>query len=167
MPYTWFRGNLVKRWVTPQGDAKRGYFRDRLVFVKEYVINITNSDHNFNPAYLYQWMLNYIGNWNNKDNVIKIVVHPGVQLVSYDPTVFCMGFIPEMVGNTINIENHGYILGRGGSGGQAKRVLNNQTGLYEIVPGPGVNGADGIQINGPWVNIWNYGIIGGGGGGGR
>lgn len=84
--------------------------------------------------------------------------------MSYDVSVPCMWFGGAMAGNTFIIENYGYILGRGGSGGQATRVIINAVPV--ISGGPGSNGADGVIVDGGSVSIINYGIIGGGGGGG-
>ena len=153
MPNTWFRGGLVKRWYTSGGDARRGYFRNGLVFVREYEIHITGSDHNFQANNLLQWMVNYIGSWGSKDNTFRIVVHPGVQLVSAGTGQSCMWFGGDLWGNTFLLDNYGYILGRGGNGGNSN--------------GNGYNGGNAIEgTTGCTLIINNRGVIGSGGGGG-
>lgn len=120
---------------------------------KVYVVNLTASDHNFDTARLHQLMLNSAGGtWPTNPNTLwKIIVGAGVQLASQSTSSACMWFGGAIKGKVI-VENHGYIIGRGGS---------------SAYRGSGYSGGQAIYRE-PHVTleIINYGVIGGGGGGG-
>lgn len=72
----------------------------------------------------------------------------------------------------INVENNGYIVGRGGNGGAGGFIVallgagaGSFSTLSEIQGGNGQDGGDAFELNHD-VNLTNNGVIGGGGGGG-
>lgn len=127
---------------------------------KEIRVDITWGDHDFNTNNLHTWMLNAAGGaWPGDHAVWRIVVHGGMQLVSYSKDQPCMWFGGAIRGRVI-IENHGWIWGRGGNGGYVSG--GHESGAVDGTPG-------GIAIYREGhitLEIINYGIISGGGGGG-
>ncbi|WP_114153125.1 hypothetical protein [Chromobacterium haemolyticum] len=125
----------------------------------EVLIELSASDHNFNTSTLHQLMVNAIGgDWGKKGNTFRIRVKPGVQLVSANTTNACFWFGGGVIGNTVIVENHGYILGRGGAGG----IIPNPGGQNPGSPG----GVAILSDGGVALVIDNAGVIAGGGGGG-
>lgn len=125
-----------------------------------FIINITDSNHDFDANNLVNAMTATCGgNWVGAK--FKIVVHANVELASKSGEYQCMWFGGMMNEcESIIIENHGYILGRGGDGG----VGGDR---YKPVGFPGSPGKVGIVVDdGVKLTIDNYGSIGGGGGGG-
>lgn len=123
------------------------------------IVNLTGSDHNFNTNNLHQWMVSAAGGSWPDYAVWKIVVHGGVQLVSYSAGQPCMWFGGAIKGKVV-IENHGHIFGRGGSGGNvpsadASAAQGGSAGGHAIVREPHIT-----------LEVINSGIIAGGGGGG-
>lgn len=137
------------------GLAGAGWMSEMAGKTRTIIVNLTGSDHNFNTANLHQWMVNAAGGAWPANAVWRIIVGSGVQLVSYSTGSACMWFGGAINGKVV-IENHGYILGRGGNGGQGYR-------------GSTQGGAGGSAIyreSKITLEIINYGVIGGGGGGG-
>lgn len=91
--------------------------------------------------------------WNGID-IVNVTVTINENIVVYsDNTAIPALSIPNTIpdGSTININNNGYIIGMGGSGGGNS---NNATA-----------GGPALQTSKP-INVTNNGTIGGGGGGG-
>ena len=90
-----------------------------------------------------------------------ITVNSGVYVWSDNISVpaFNTGYIAP--GSTISIINNGYIIGRGGDGGNS-----NVVDTYNVTPPAAQTGGNAINLNYP-VSITNNSYIAGGGGGGR
>lgn len=119
-----------------------------------FIITIANSNHIFDPNGLVSAMAlacNHV--WASAK--FRIIIQPGVQLVCASSTNFCMWFGGAMqFCDSIVLENHGWILGRGGNGG-------------DVAEHSGRGGGAGIYVGeGVTLTIDNRGIISGGGGGG-
>lgn len=125
----------------------------------EILVNITGSNHNFDTGTLHSWMVSAAGgSWPANANW-RIVVGSGVQLVAKDTGSQVMWFGGGINGKVI-IENHGYILGRGGNGGP---VTCADAGCAQGGGGGGHAIYREAKIT---LDIRNYGVISGGGGGG-
>jgi hypothetical protein len=100
---------------------------------------------------------------------INILVNKGVIIESSSPGVPAMDLSGLISGCTVNLINNGYILGRGGDGGDG--AWANYPGSGSTVQAAGVATAGTMAIKGPGsgctFNITNAnGFIWGGGGGG-
>lgn len=98
--------------------------------------------------------------WNGRSKIaIEFIVDPNVKIGSSLTTkaAIVTGNLPE--GSEVYIINHGYIVGRGGTGGYG--VTNTSPALG----GAGGNGGDAIKTD-VLMYIDNKGTIAGGGGGG-
>ncbi|WP_199052955.1 hypothetical protein [Aquitalea sp. ASV15] len=159
MPKTFIDGRELKRWWLDGREVSRGYLDGRLVFQKETVIRISDHHHGITA----QWMVDRIqgayGGAPPAGASIRLVVESGIQLVAINVSE-CL----RLDGSWWNgvfascqliIENHGFILGRGGQGG------NTGPGWQEA----GLPGGNGIVSHGVPLLVANYGVIGGGGGG--
>lgn len=113
------------------------------------------------------------------DTVVNVTVTTGTVLGSLDTATPAVTLGDWPAGVTINLYNHGWIVGRGGVGGRGPTwslVVLAATfggGLSGSLKGlAGTDGGDGglaFDANFPaaiTVNLYNYGVIGGGGGGG-
>lgn len=128
----------------------------------EILVDVTATNHNFNPGDLHAMMLAAAGGSWPTGTTFIITIHQGVQLVSMNETTACIwlgGAIAQ--NNLIRIINHGHILGRGGRGNGAE---SNGRVRWGSPGGPAIicDAAGGVMN----VEIANYGVIGGGGGGG-
>lgn len=123
------------------------------------IVNIANSDHNFNTVNLHNAMISAAGGAWPPQAVWRIIVHAGVQLVSYSTNESCMWFGGAIRGKVV-IENSGHIFGRGGAGGNVPSADPSAT------QGGSSGGAAIAREPHITLEIKNYGIIAGGGGGG-
>ena len=91
---------------------------------------------------------------------LELTINSGVYVYATEITGFGLKLIDFSPGDTINIINNGYILGKGGKGGygQGFQEPSDQAG-----PGQAGGGAISISCN---VTIQNNSFIAGGGGGG-
>lgn len=132
-----------------------GWMSEMAGLPKEYVVEFYASNHSFDPSvHLHPLMLAAAGGtWPTAADTKWIIrIHSGVQLVSARGIAHCFTFIGAIKG-TVRIENHGWLLGRGGDSA--------------IVSGGPHNGKNAIYRE-PHItlHIVNYGVIAGGGGGG-
>jgi hypothetical protein len=100
-----------------------------------------------------------------------VTVNAGVRVIATDPTAFAMDLSGLASGSTITLTNNGYILGRGGNGGDGGGTSTGGGGVTANSAGGqrGRNGGAAIQAgpSGVTLNINNSsGFIWGGGGGG-
>lgn len=101
-----------------------------------------------------------------------IVIAAGVVLSSSHPLIAALDCLGFTAGSTVNITNHGYILGCGGDGGHGYASGDVTDGTVIVIGRAPVAGGDGgLAIQGPGAgvtfNITNAdGFIWGGGGGG-
>jgi hypothetical protein len=112
------------------------------------------------------------GTWPT-GQTFRIKIESGVTLVSKSSTQPLFYFGPAGSGlgqNTIILENHGTLYGRGGNGVGVSyigpRYMFQDAGsiVYDYA---GVNGGDVIKVDGVKIYLQNYGTIAPGGGGGR
>ena len=160
MPKTFLDGREVKKWFVDGRQVKKAYLDGRLIFRSEIVIEVNAHRHDFHPDNVWLGLINAQCTGGRYDGrPIRIVIGAGVQAVSAVGAPRNLYLwrslnnidIPEWI-----IENHGYLLGRGGQGGNAG--YGNS--------GAGQIGATAIDIEyGNKVTIYNHGVIGGGGGG--
>ena len=94
------------------------------------------------------------------ESKLELTIDSGVYLYATNLTTFGLKLIDFSPGDTINIINNGYILGKGGKGGWGNGLVN-PSGLAG--PGQAGGGAISISCN---VTIQNNSFIAGGGGGG-
>lgn len=151
MPELQFDGRKASEVHFDGKKAKEVYFDGRLVHRGEFLLEITGHNHNVDQDWVWRH-LNAMG--GGEATNIRIKVLSGVQLVTQTPSLRgVFDFYGAWNGRVITIENHGYVLGRGGNGGnEGQTGGTGGTAIY----------TDGNQT----VNIENYGIIGSGGGGG-
>jgi hypothetical protein len=136
----------------------------------EILIDITQSNYNFDYNTITAAMLAAAGGTWPTGQTFRIKIESGVTLVSKSSTQPLFYFGPAGSGlgrNTIILENHGTLYGRGGNGvgitcqgawydsPSAKRYVTD-----------GVNGGDVIKVDGVKIYLQNYGTIAPGGGGG-
>lgn len=147
-----------ERWMSSARPKLRlpqsGWLSEMAGRSKEFLIIISQSNNDFNPSYhLHPLMLQAAGGaWPSGDIVWRIRVNSGVKIVS-DGNNATLWFGGAINGRVI-LENHGWILGRGGNGG-------NSTGNGFAAPHGAIYRESKITLE-----IQNYGIIAGGGGGG-
>lgn len=100
--------------------------------------------------------------------IINIIVEQGVVIEASSPAIPAMnlGGIPS--GSTVNITNHGFILGHGGDGGRGGAWVGGVSFGFQLRSTAGKAGGPSISGPGSGVtfNLTNYGYIWGGGGGG-
>ncbi|MFL1802311.1 receptor-recognizing protein [Plesiomonas shigelloides] len=148
-----------QRWMSAARTAVRlgaaGWMSEMVGQAKEIRVVISASNHNFvSGSHLHPQMLAAAGgSWPTAANTLwRIVVNPGVQLVAEFSQTQCFWF-GGAINGTVIIENHGHILGRGGS--------------YGVGRESGSAGSDAIYRESKiTLDIQNYGVIAGGGGGG-
>ncbi|QEL57042.1 hypothetical protein [Chromobacterium paludis] len=156
MPKTYVDQKQVKHWYVDGRKVQKAYQGGRLVFQDELVVVLAASNYNFDTGSLHQQMVTAAGGSWPQGATFRVIVQPGVQLVSKDTSNACFWFGGAIVGNTVIVENYGQILGRGGKGGDC----GNR-------PMPGENGSAAIWVDGGIkLFVSNQGLIAGGGGGG-
>lgn len=104
----------------------------------------------------------FAAGWNGSRRV-RIVINPGVSVVSASTGTASMTSASTAYPNGLYIFNNGYIVGRGGTGG------NGMSRSPGAPANPGGSGGIGLSISptaGTPVYMINNGTIGGGGGGG-
>lgn len=150
MPKTFVDGREVKKWYVDGRQVKKAYLDGRLIYESEFLLYITGSNHNVTD----DWVWNHLHASGGGDaQKIKIIVNPGVELVSANTSVRAIfNFYGGWSGRVITIENHGYVIGRGGNGG------NEGNG--------GGAGGRALYNESASVSVINHGVIAGGGGGG-
>lgn len=114
--------------------------------------NLNLNGHNQNvyvtPGNLQAWGLPYIAGITD----VTITVGGGIVIGSNSTGAYAMQITGFTTGDRVTLVNHGYIVGRGGNGGNAPS-------------GAGGGGGPALYVNFP-TTIYNYAHIGGGGGGG-
>jgi len=87
---------------------------------------------------------------------VNVTVETGIKIMASSTSTFAMdtGILPA--GSVINLVNKGYIIGKGGDGGNTFNSDNSTAGLP---------GGPAFRAQVP-INVTNYGLIGSGGGGG-
>lgn len=99
-----------------------------------------------------------------------VTIATGVVVASGCPSTPALDFTGFDSGATINLVNHGYIIGGGGDGGNGGYAESHSEGQGDTVPMPGRNGGNAIKGPGASriLNVDNTDgyIFGGGGGGG-
>lgn len=150
MAKTYFNEQQIKKWFVDGREVKKAYFDNQLVFSSAFELVISASNHNVPANWI--WTLLPPAQQQAQGNTIKIIVNQGVELVTASTAISgVFNFAGAWAGKTVIVENHGYILGRGGTGGG----------------NPGGTGGPAIFTDGTAnVTIYNHGVIGGGGGGG-
>lgn len=157
MAKTFVDGKEVKKWFVDGKEVKKAYFRDMLVFVSEYVITL-ETNHNIAVDGILALIPPDVA---SSSTDIRIIVPAGVQLVNAAGSVAPMHFHSTWsLRNKITIENHGYIIGRGGKGGTMG------TNEQHIVPTQGNSAIIVAPECAGKVFVDNKGVIGSGGGGG-
>jgi hypothetical protein len=94
------------------------------------------------------------------ESKLELTINSGVYLYATNVTTFGLKLIDFSPGDTINIINNGYILGKGGKGGYGQGLREPST-----LAGAGQAGGAAISISCN-VTITNNSYIAGGGGGG-
>lgn len=158
MPQSFLEGRLAKGMQIEGREARRGYADGRLVFIKETVIDLTWHDHGVTGQWIVDRIQNAYGGAPPAGEQIRFVVHPGIQLVAArveEAFTLSADWWGVLGSCQVVLENHGYLLGRGGQGG------NTGPGWQE----EGYPGGTAIRSNGVVLQIANYGVIAGGGGG--
>ena len=151
MPKTFVDGREVKKWWVDGRQVKKAYLDGRLIYQSEYVLDITTSDHNI----AVDWAFSKLPSSVQLDptQAVRIIVRPNVQLVTANPTIQGAFHFYGLWGNReVIIENHGYIIGRGGTGGNEGAV--------------GAVGGRAIYNESARLTIINRGVIAAGGSGG-
>jgi len=160
MPKTFIDGREIKRWWLDGREVSRAYLDGRLVFQKETVIRISAHDHGITGQWVVDRIQGAYGGAPPAGASIRLVIESGIQLVAAN-----VGECFRLDGSWWNgvfascqliIENHGYLLGRGGQGGNTGPTWRD----------PGQAGGHAIISHGVPLLVANYGVIGGGGGGG-
>lgn len=103
--------------------------------------------------------------------VVNVTVATGVVLQALSTGSFALDLAGLPGGSTVNVFNNGYILGRGGRGGDGGSMFDQGSGLGNGENRMHTNGrAGGAAVRAPGAsvtcNITNNGYIWGGGGGG-
>jgi len=159
MPKTFIDGREIKRWWQDGREISRAYLDGRLVFQKETIIPITANDYGVNAKWVTDRILAVFNGPPPSGSTIRFLVGSGIQLVAAtvnDSFLLDGSWSSSVLGSCqIIIENYGFILGRGGQGG------NTGAGWQEA----GQVGGNAITSNGVAMQLANYGVIGGGGGG--
>lgn len=155
MPKTYIDGRAVKKWYVDSQLVKKAYLDGRLIHRNEFVLYITGHKHDVYDDWVWDH-LHASGGGAEQD--IRIIVNPGVQLISANTGVRgVFNFHGGWGGRNVIIENHGWIFGRGGNGGMSS---SDGWGGY------GQPGGRAIYNENANVTIINHGVISGGGGGG-
>lgn len=153
MAKTYFNEQQIKKWFVDGREVKKAYFNNQLVFSSVFELVISSSNHNVPANWI--WTLLPPEQQQAQSNTIKIIVNQGVKLVTASTALSgVFDFSGSWAGKTVIIENHGFILGRGGNGGNEGKS--------------GGAGGKAVYHNNTLVSlsINNQGVIGGGGGGG-
>ena len=146
-------------------EVMRAYVGDRLAFVKETVIHIVQPTIYVNKQWVRDLITQACGGPPAMDSQLHFIVHPGVQLIvartedAFDLSWELWGQERHQSVCQVVLENYGYLLGRGGRGGDAG--FDGQVGWHEA----GQPGGPAIRSDGVVLHIANYGVIAGGGGG--
>ena len=157
MAKTYFDGKEVKKWFVDGREVKKAYFNNQLVFSSGFELVISASNHNVPANWI--WTLLPPEQQQAQGNTIKIIVNQGVELVTASTAIVgVFDFAGAWAGKTVIIENHGFILGRGGNGGPKIADWTS----------PGLPGGRAIYHANVLtsLSIDNQGTIAGGGGGG-
>jgi hypothetical protein len=122
-----------------------------------------------NQINVYAWLLlgspAGVGTYN-------IIIDPGVVIYSQSTLIAALDLLGFTAGSTVNLTNNGYILGRGGDGGNGYSSGDVTDGTTIVIGrGPVDGSAGGLALQGPGAgitfNVTNAnGFIWGGGGGG-
>ncbi|WP_199101490.1 hypothetical protein [Aquitalea sp. ASV11] len=159
MPKTYLDGREIKRWWLDGREVSRSYLDGRLVFQKETVIRISAHDHGVTAQSVLNRIQNAYGGAPPAGACIRFVIESGIQLVAANvgecfqlDSSWWNGVLASC---QLIIENHGFILGRGGQGGDTGAGWQNA----------GETGGPAITSQGVPLLVANYGVIAGGGGG--
>lgn len=141
----------------------------RLTLTTVQVTDSTTSGLN-----LFDYFQTKMGRLPTPRETVRFVVNPGVDIIA---ATVAQPAVREGAGwssaNTLVIENHGRILGRGGSGGRSAYPTGTlvrpimEVLSQDIVPAQGgEHGGTAIKSSTVPIKVYNHSIIAGGGGGG-
>ena len=138
----------------PSGTIKisQGYGKSNRVQV-----TITLSSNQTN----YQLTTASVPGYSAGNTDVTLEINSGVYVYSTATTNAGLIVGPFDSGDTVSIVNNGYIIGRGGNGGNS-----NPVSTFGVTPPAAQAGGPAINLNYP-VSITNNSYIAGGGGGGR
>lgn len=159
MPKTYLDGREIKRWWLDGREVSRSYLDGRLVFQKEVTISIDASTTQVNAEWVSFLLYNAFIGPVRANSTIRFIVKAGVHLIAAN-TSSSFSLDGSIWNSTLRscqiiIENHGFILGRGGQGGDTGPGWQNA----------GQAGGPAIISQGVPLLVANYGVIAGGGGG--